>query len=190
MLPAEVRKHLFTVEEYHRMGEAGVFSEDDRVELVEGEIVQMTPIGWRHAQAVTALTTSLAAQVANRYDISVQNPLVVDDYGEYQPDLAVLEKDREGGRPPLASEAALVVEVADSSLSYDKDVKFPLYAGASITEAWLVDLRSDRIEVHSEPRAPAGGYSRAEVYGRGETVRSATLEGLKISVEEMLGVNT
>lgn len=188
MLPAEVQKHRFTIEEYHRMGEAGVFSEDDRVELVEGEIVEMTPIGWRHTQVVTVLTTALASRLADRYDVSVQNPLIVDDHGEYQPDLALLKKDRESGRLPVAGDAALVLEVADSSLSYDRDVKFPLYARASIDEAWLVDLRSDRVEVYSAPRQQAGGYGRVEVYGRGETLRSASLDGLEISVDEILGI--
>lgn len=171
------------------MGEAGVFSEDDRVELVEGEIVQMTPIGWRHARVVTALTTALAARLTGRYDISVQNPLVVDDYGEYQPDLALLERNRVGERQPVADEAALVIEVADSSLSYDKDVKFPLYARAGIAEAWLIDLRNDRIEIHSEPSLQAGGYSRVEVYGRGETLHSTRLADTQLPVTEILGVN-
>jgi Uma2 family endonuclease len=167
------------------MGEAGIFGEDDRVELVEGEIVEMTPIGWRHAQAVTTLTTILAQQVAASYDISVQDPLTLHSHTQHQPDLALLSKDRPLDRIPEAKEAPLVVEVADTSLGYDREVKLPLYARAGIPEAWLVDLNGGAIEVHTEPSSE--GYKSRRIARRGETVVSGAVEEVFVGVHEVLG---
>lgn len=183
----EVKSYRFSVEEYHRMGEAGIFGEDDRVELIDGEVVEMTPIGWRHAQVVTALTTMLAGRLAERYDLSVQNPLALGDYGEPQPDLALLRRDRETGRLPAAGDALVAIEVSDTSVSYDRSIKLPLYAGSGLAEAWLADLTADRIEVHADPREAAGGYGTVEVFGRGETLRSRSVPGLELTVDRVLG---
>lgn len=185
MLEAEVAKHRFTVEEFHKMGEAGIFGEDDRVELVEGEIVEMTPIGWRHVESVNALTGVRAdLREAGRFVVSVQNPLVLGEHGEHYPDLVLYRKGVRG-RVPEAGDALVVVEVADTSVSYDRNVKLPLYASAGVPEAWLVDLRAGAIEVHSAPRA--GGYGTVRTYARGEVVRSATLaEVVAFGAEEVL----
>jgi Uma2 family endonuclease len=173
VLEAEVAKHRFTVEEFRKMGEAGIFGEDDRVELVEGEIVEMTPIGWRHVESVNALTGVLAdLREAGRFVVSVQNPLVLGEYGEHYPDL-VLYQAGVRGRVPEAGDALVVVEVADTIVSYDRNVKLPLYARAGVPEAWLVDLRAGIVEVHSGPHA--GAYGTVRTYARGEVVRSATL---------------
>jgi Uma2 family endonuclease len=185
-----VIKHRFTVEEYHKMGEAGIFSEDDRVELVGGEIVEMAPIGDRHVECVIRLTRLL-----NRWTIldappglrdtlvSVQNPLRLDGIAEPQPDLALL-KDR-GGKTgvPDAEDVIFVVEVADTSLEYDRTVKLPLYARAGIPEAWLVDLRHDTVEVHTDPGAR--GYGAVIRAGRGESVPSSVVR-LQILTDEIL----
>ncbi|MDQ3864785.1 MAG: Uma2 family endonuclease [Actinomycetota bacterium] len=185
MLEAEVAKHRFTVEEFRKMGEAGIFGEDDRVELVEGEIVEMRPIGWRHVESVNALTGALAdLRSAGRFVVSVQNPLVVGEHGEHYPDV-VLYRAGISGRVPEAGDALVVVEVADTSVSYDRNVKLPLYARAGVPEAWLVDLRAGVVEVHSEPRA--GGYGAVRTYARGEVVRSATLaEVVAFGADEVL----
>jgi Uma2 family endonuclease len=170
---AGVAKHRFTVEEFRKMGEAGIFGEDDRVELVEGEIVEMTPIGWRHVESVNALTGVLAdLRGAGRFVVSVQNPLVLGEHGEHYPDL-VLYQAGVRGRVPEARDALVVVEVADTSVSYDRNFKLPLYASAGVPEGWLVDLRAGIVEVHSGPRA--GGYGAVRMYTRDEMVRSATL---------------
>jgi Uma2 family endonuclease len=183
MLPAEVGKHRFTVEEFHKMGEAGIFSEDNRVELVEGEIVEMAPIGWRHMEAVNDLARLLFGLAGGRYTISVQNPLVVGEHGEHYPDL-VLYRAGVRGRVPEAGDALVVVEVADTTVSYDRNVKLPLYARAGVPEAWLVDLRAGVVEVHSEPRE--GGYGAIRRYARSERVRSATLAGVVFPADEVL----
>lgn len=173
MSEAGVAKHRFTVEEFRKMGEADIFGEDDRVELVEGEIVEMTPIGWRHVESVNALTGVLAdLRGAGRFVVSVQNPLVLGEHGEHYADL-VLYQSGVRGRVPEARDALVVVEVADTSITYDRSIKLPLYASAGVPEAWLVDLRAGVVEVHLGPRA--GGYGAVRMYTRGEVVRSATL---------------
>ena len=114
------------------MGEAGIFAEDDRMELVEGEIVEMTPIGWRHVESVNALTGVLAdLRGIGRFVVSVQNPLVLGEHGEHYPDL-VLYREGVRGRVPEARDALVVVEVADTSVSYDRNVKLPLYARSGV----------------------------------------------------------
>ena len=185
LLEAGVTKHRFTVEEFRKMGEAGIFAEDDRMELVEGEIVEMTPIGWRHVESVNALTGVLAdLRGIGRFVVSVQNPLVLGEHGEHYPDL-VLYREGVRGRVPEARDALVVVEVADTSVSYDRNVKLPLYARAGVPEAWLVDLRAGVVEVHSGPHA--GGYGAVRTYARGEVVRSATLaEVVAFRADEVL----
>jgi Uma2 family endonuclease len=178
------KTHSFTVEEFRKMGEAGIFGEDDRVELVEGEIVEMAPIGWRHVESVNALTGVLAdLRRAGGFVVSVQNPLVLGEHGEHYPDL-VLYRVGVRGRVPEAGDALVVVEVADTSVSYDKNVKLPLYARAGVPEAWLVDLRAGVVEVYSEPRE--GGYGAIRRYARGERVRSATLVEVVFEADEVL----
>jgi Uma2 family endonuclease len=172
---AVAKKHLFTVEEYHRMGETGIFGEDDRVELIDEEVVEMPPIGWRHAWAVTRLTTILVGWSAERCVASVQNPITLSLHdGEPLPDL-VLVKDLPVGRLPGPEDALLVIEVADTSLEYDRERKLPLYARAGMPEVWIVDLRNDAVEVYSEPAADKAGYARAERLSPDGRVTSATL---------------
>lgn len=180
------KKHRFTVEEFHKMGESGIFSEDDRVELVEGEIVEMTPIGWRHARVVTSLTTILASNFGHLCDVSVQNPLTLGDHGEHQPDLALLEKTHPADRAPRAEDALLVIEVSDTSLRYDLEVKLPLYAPAGVREVWILDLSHDVVRAHAG--TSAGGYETVREYRRGDYVAQALPleEEIVLSVDEIL----
>ena len=177
-----VKRRRFTVEEYRKMGEAGIFHEDDRVELIDGEVVEMSPIGWRHMWCVNALTMLLARLAQGRYVVSVQNPLTISEHGEPQPDL-VLIKDLPPGRLPTPEDVLLVVEVSDTTLAYDRNVKLARYAEAGIPEAWLTDLSEDRFEVHSEPGSD--GYRKTARYSRGERVESATLS-LAFDADEVL----
>ncbi len=185
--PQAIKQHRFTVEEYHKMGEAGIFSEDDRVELIDGEVVEMTPIGWRHMWCVRRLIRLLAgfAETSSgvRYEVDAQNPIALGEHGEPQPDLVLL-LDPPVGRLPGPGDVALVVEVADASLAFDRNVKLTRYSEAGIPEAWLIDLNADRFEVHSEPASD--GYRRTARYGRGERVESATLPNLALDVDEAL----
>jgi Uma2 family endonuclease len=183
MLPAEITRHRFTVEEYHKMAEAGVFSEDDRVELMEGEVLQMTPIGWRHARCVSNLNMLLARFAGTRYVVSVQNPITVDEHDEPQPDLALL-RELPTGRLPGPEEVVLVVEVSDTTLSYDQNVKLPLYARTGISEAWIVDLQGG-VEVHADPRP--NGYARTSRYDSEDgQLRSEAFQDLALPENQIL----
>ena len=163
---------------------AGVLGEDDRVELVEGEIVQMAPVGARHAASVNALARLLQRQVGDRALVSVQNPVRLSPRSEPQPDLAVLAWRDDGYRDELPGPAdvLLVVEVAESSVATDRDVKLPLYGRAGIGEAWLVDLPAGTIEVHTGP-SPAG-YRERSVHGIGAFVSPVGLVAAVVPVGE------
>ena len=183
----EVTRHSFTVAEYRRMGEAGIFSEDDRVELIGGEVVEMSPIGERHAACVAVLTQLITLKLRLSALVWAQNPVVLDDYSEPQPDLAVLKPRPDNYRTskPTPGDVLLVIEVSDSTLEYDRGVKMPLYAGAGIPEAWLVNLPDERIEVYSDPEG--GEYRNARPFARGQRLQSQTLASLRVSVSKVLG---
>ena len=177
-------RRRFTVEDYHRMGEAGILTEDDRVELIEGTIVELSPIRDPHARAVNHLTEFLVVRLAGGdVTVSVQNPIRLSGDTEPQPDLAVLR-----GRDRGLAEAAdvlLVIEVADTSRRYDRNVKLPLYAAAGIPEAWLVDLVARTIERHAEPRD--GRNRQTTIARRGESLASTVLPAVILSVDAVLG---
>jgi len=182
---AQPVKRRFTVEEYHRMGEAGIFHPDDRVELIEGAIVQMSPIGQLHAFTVMMLNNLLVQAVAGRALVSPGNPVRLTRWTEPQPDLMLLRLDadyREEFVEPR--HVLLVVEVADTSLAYDRGVKLRLYAQAGILEVWIVDVQHERVEVH---RDPAGeGYRTVEVVPRTGRLSPAALPDAQIAVAEIL----
>src|SRR5512147_87129 len=136
------RRHRLTIADYHRMGEAGVFAHDARVELIEGEVIDMPPIGSRHARAVNYLNMHLVEAVRRSAVVAVQNPVTLDEHTEVQPYVAVLRirADLYGISHPRPGDVLLVIEVADTSVRYDLDVKWPLYARAGIPEVWVVDL--------------------------------------------------
>jgi Uma2 family endonuclease len=138
----QLQRRLFTADEFHRIAEAGILREDDRVELVDGEIVEMTPIGSHHAACVDRLNVLLQRSVDGRGIVRVQGPIRLDAHSEPQPDLSVLalRTDFYASAHPTPSNVLLVVEVAETSARYDRDIKIPLYARAAIPETWLVDL--------------------------------------------------
>ena len=176
-------KRLLTVDEFQGMAEAGYFSPDERLELIRGEIVEMTPIGDPHAFAVMMVVDALAA-LRPKAILSPQNPLRLPGQTAVpQPDVALLKRRRDyKARPPRYEDVLLIVEVADSSLAYDRDTKMPLYAEAGIPEAWLVDLGADVILVHRRPLS--GRYRDVRPYRRGEVIE---IEGEVFSVDEILG---
>lgn len=180
-------KRRFTVEEYDRMGETGVLSEDDRVELIDGEVVLMTPIGRRHIVAHATLTTLLAQQLAGRAIVWPQGALRVAPDSELQPDVIVLRPrpDAYLREDPRSDDVLLVVEIADTSLHADRTVKLPLYAQAGIREAWLVDLVNMVVEVH---RAPApGGYRELFRVDRNGILRLQAFSDISVPAGDLLG---
>jgi Uma2 family endonuclease len=181
------RRRRFTVHEYHRMAEVGILHEDDRVELIEGDIVEMNPIGGRHAKCVAELTWLLSRQLNDELRLGVQNPVRLADYGEPQPDIAVLrisERYR-AGELPESEDVLLLIEVSDTTLYYDRDVKLPLYARAGIPEVFIVDLPGEAIERHHEPSG--NGYRRMERVRRGASLASEVLPALTLWVDAVLG---
>ena len=177
----------FTVDTYHRLGELGILDEDDRVELLDGQIVAMTPIGGAHAACVFRLNNLLARRSPSDTGVSMQNPVVLAERWEPLPDIALLRRpgDLGGAWLPGPQDVLLVIEVADTSLERDRDVKIPRYAAAGIPEAWLVDLAGDAVTVYREPGPD--GYGEIVTVSRGETLRPLSLPGLAVGVDEILG---
>jgi len=157
------RRHRFTAEEYHRMGEAGLFGEDDRVELIEGEIVEMTPIGSRHAGTVIRLNRLLGQAVGDRAIVASQSPLRLGTTSEPQPDIALLRPrdDFYTTSHPGSGDVLLLIEVAEASLRYDREVKLPLYARHGIPAVWLVDLAGRELTAYEQPAGD--GYRQTRV---------------------------
>ena len=186
-MSVEAVRRRFTVAEYRSMSQAGILSEDDRVELLEGEIVQMSPIGRRHAACVKRLNRMLSELVGREAIVSVQDPVRVGMDSEPQPDVALLRwrSDFYAGALPEAGDAQLVVEVAESSSQTDRLVKVPLYARGGVPEVWLVDLAEDVVEVHRGPGAD--GYGEVLRVGRGEHLSPQELPVVGVSVSELLG---
>jgi len=180
--------YKFTVAEYNRMAEAGILREDDRVELIEGEIVRMSAIGNRHLGAVNRLNALFASLAINRRAVvSVQNPVIIGQYSEPEPDGVLLRFTDTfyGDRTPVAEDVLLLIEVADSSVDYDRLTKMAVYARAGVPEAWLVDLTQDRIELY---RGPAGGaFGEPTIFRRGDTLAPAAFPDMRAKVEDIIG---
>ena len=187
-MTVSLKTYRFTIDEYHRMGEAGIFSEDDRVELLAGAVIEMSPIGPLHAGTVARLTTLFSSRLGNRVIVWIQNPLLLRaEDSEPQPDVVLLHlrDDFYTRAHPEAHDVYLVIEVADTSLEVDRDVKFPLYARAGVVEAWLLDLSTERLEVYRHPSAH--GYQDVRLLQRGETITPLAFPDLILTVDDLLG---
>lgn len=177
----------FTVDEYYRMAEVGILGPDDRVELLDGEIVEMSPIGSRHAATVTRLQRLFERGAGDRSIGRVQQPVRLDRYSEPEPDIAVVaaREDFYATGHPGPDEILLIVEVADTSLRYDRHRKLPSYARAGIPEVWLVDLTLDRVEIYREPSSD--GYASQQILGRDATLTPLLLPDVAIRVADLFG---
>jgi Uma2 family endonuclease len=151
--PLGPSRHPITVSEYFRMGEAGVLDPETRCELVEGEIIDMPPIGPPHASKINRLADLLTAAVRGRAIVSAQNPVILGDLSAPQPDLALLRyrDDYYSQAHPQPADILLLIEVADTSLAHDRDIKLPLYARFQVPEVWIVDIPGRHLDVHREP---------------------------------------
>lgn len=177
------QRHRLTVEDFHRMGEAGILRDDARVELIEGELVDMPPIGSEHAGAVMILIHILTRAVGEAAIVNAQNPVVLSADSEPQPDLMLLKPrdDFYTRSHPRPSDVLVLIEVADTSAHYDRTVKIPLYAHHGIPEVWLLDLPHKRLEVYRTPRPEHAAYQHAEQHGDG-TVSPLLLPSVAIDV--------
>ncbi len=183
----EPTRHSFTVADYYRMAEAGIFHEDSRVELIDGEIIDMVPIGPRHSRGVNRLAERLILRLQGTAYVSIQNPVRLDEHNEPEPDLVVARRraDDYAGGHPSREDILLVVEVADSSANYDRQTKAPMYAAAGIPDYWIVDLGHDHVLVLRDPTPT--GYATTRVYRRGEQLRPLAFPDLAVRIDDILG---
>jgi len=184
-MAAPLLKGPFTVDMYQRLPALGVLAENARVELIGGQVVEMSPIGDRHANCVRRLIRAFAPHVDVAI-IDVQDTLVLGEHDAPQPDLTVLKPRADAYRThPRPPDTLLVVEVADTTLTYDRDVKIPLYADAGIPEVWLVNLPADRIDVYRQP--VAGHYASVRAVSRGDTLSLLRLPDIIFAAVDILG---
>ena len=184
---AALPRRKFTVDEYHDFIEKGVFKPEERIELWEGEFIEMSPIGKRHAGIVAGLTAYLNHLFFNKFVVWSQNPIILGDFSEPQPDVCVLEKRDDFYRSvsATAADVLLAMEVSDSTVKYDRDVKFPRYAENGIRESWLIDLENDRVEIHTQPTV--NGYKLIKILHPGDIAESTIFDEIKIAVDDILG---
>jgi Uma2 family endonuclease len=183
----ELERRRFTVDEYLRMWDAGIFDDEDRLELIEGEILVMPPAGPPHASTTSALDQRLTLLLGMKVIIWGQNPLRIGDWSLPMPDVVVLQPDPDwyATRHPVPADVLVLVEVCDTSEAKDRRVKAPLYARAGVPELWLVLLKRDHIEVHTDPGPD--GYRNIAVLRRGDVLSPAALPEVQLPVDEVLG---
>ncbi len=186
-MTVQLARHRFTVEEFHRMAESRILTGDSRVELVEGELIEMTPIGSRHAACVDRLNRLFSQRVGEAAIVRVQNPIRLSRLSELQPDLVLARP-----KPDFYAEAhpgpeaiLLVVEVAETSAGVDREVKVPLYAQAGISEVWLVTLTQRTIAIYRDPTPT--GYREVRSIGLGEVLSPLALPEIVLPTEVVLG---
>ena len=180
------RPYRWTVAEYHDLAEKGIFSEDDRVELIDGEIIEMAPIGSDHAGNVKQLNHKFTVLLDQKALVSVQDPVIFGDHSEPEPDIALLHwrADFYKNANPTPADVFLIIEVADSSARYDRDIKVPLYARHDIPEVWLLDLQQRRLEVY---RHPVAGEYREIKHLRDGRIAPLLLPDAVIDLTELMG---
>jgi Uma2 family endonuclease len=179
--PPQLPRHKLSVEDFHRLGPAGVLDEDSRVELLRGDLIDMAPIGSMHAGVVAQLNLLLSRGVQDGL-VQVQNPVTIGDESELQPDLCVLRHRTDFYKHalPSAADVLLLIEVADTTLGYDRGHKIPLYAQAGIPEVWLVNIPERLVEVFTRP-GPAG-YGQISIRRGGDTLSSDRVLGVTVDI--------
>jgi Uma2 family endonuclease len=186
-MTVQILRWQFTVADFARMIEAGIFAEDDRVELIDGEVRAMSPIGPRHAAIVKRLNALMSRQVGDRTILSVQDPIQLTDYTEPQPDLAVLRlrEDFYVQAHPVPADVLVVVEVAETSLEYDREEKVPRYAQVYIPEVWLLDVERETVTQYTQPDGTC--YREEQTFQRGHILVSATVSDLRLALDDIFG---
>ncbi len=176
----------FTVDEFHLMAEAGILHEDDRLELIEGDIVDMSPVGIRHMATVKRLNDILTHRLRNKATISVQDPIRLDDESEPQPDIAVLKyrRDYYARQMPTAVDVLLLIEVADSTMPFDRNVKRALYARAGILEYWIINLNENQVELYRRPEN--GDYTEQLIARDQEMVTAVSFPDIAFPASDLI----
>jgi Uma2 family endonuclease len=181
-----LERRKFTLEEYHRLGDMGFLGEDDRVELIDGEIVEMSPICKKHNACLSRTNRTLIQQIRDRAIVYVQNSIIISD-NEPLPDIAILKPNPTdyADRYATAEDVLIIIEVADSSVAYDQEIKAPKYARARIQELWIVDLNDDMVWVYRNPSSKS--YLDIKAYKRGEKITLIAFSDITLQVNEILG---
>jgi Uma2 family endonuclease len=172
----------FCVDEYHRLIEAGVLGEDEHAELIDGVIFAVAPQGPAHAYVVQELNRLLVLQLGDEHRLRPQLPATLDDWNEPEPDLAIVLTEKTRSRKRHPDHALVVIEVAESSLRYDRQRKAPLYASRRIPEYWIVNVSERSVEVHRDPDPAALRYQITEVFRCGQAVVSQSVPAIRIEV--------
>lgn len=181
-LPPPLKRHRLSADDYQRLGETGVLPPDLRVELIDGEIIEMAPIGTRHRAMVSRLDRLLQRAVADRALVAVQTSFRLDPHSEPEPDIGVYRPraDFYATALPTPADTLLLIEVADSSLRYDREVKLPLYARRGVPELWIVDLDANLLRVHREPKGD--DFLQVSATATPRTVGIAALPGVELDL--------
>lgn len=180
-------RRLFNVDEYHLMAKAGILHEDDPIELINGEIIEMSPIGTPYINCVNRLTMLLVPMLVDKAIVSVQNPIRLNKFNEPEPDIAVLKlrEDEYAYGPPTPEDALLLIEIADTTVRYDTKVKIPLYANYGVPEVWLVDLNKQKVVVYTD--RSEGTYETKQTF-KGDTMMTASqMNEIQLSPEKIIG---
>jgi Uma2 family endonuclease len=186
-METEVTKKLFTVDEYYRMATAGILTENDRVELIDGEIIEMSPTGNRHKACVHRANVFFAEAFGRNAIVSNQSPLRLSNHTEPVPDVIVLKPvpDFYASRECRPEDVLFVVEVSETTLKYDKNTKLPRYAAAGVAEVWIEDLENDLLLVYRNPVGNA--FKKSIVLHRGESISPLIFPGVTFNVSDLIG---
>ena len=186
-MQTEITKKLFTVDEYYRMAEAGILAENIRTELIKGEVIEMSAMGARHAASVGRLTELLTPLFRGKASIRPQLPLHLNEFNEPLPDIALVKvrQDYYRARHPVPDDTLLAIEVSETSLAYDRDVKSGVYAAVRIQEFWVVDLAGDVLLVFRNPSK--GEYQTCLTFKRGDSITSLAFQEISLQVSDLLG---
>jgi len=184
-MTVQLLRRKFTVQQYHKMVESGILTENDRVELIRGEIIEMSPIGTKNAACVNRLVNLLVQLLGKLVIVAAQNPVALNDNSEPQPDVALLKPrdDFYENAHPQPEDIFLLIEVADTTVIYDREEKIPLYAQANITEVWLVDINAQVVEVYQQPTS--AGYQHMQQFTSGQTLSISGFTDINITVNEI-----
>ena len=186
-LPKWVARWKFDVHQYHAMAKAGVLNEDDRVELIDGEIAAMSSIGPEHVGAVNSSAEFWILALAGKATVQIQGSVRLDEWNEPQPDVAILKRRDDFYRSGLAGpdDVLLLIEVSDTSLRYDRRIKLALYARFGIPEFWIANIRARSIEVYTDP--VNGEYTSLQTFRRGQTITPTAFPDVVLPVSDIIG---
>ena len=186
-MAVDLKRYRFTRTDYHRMAQTGILKPDVRVELIDGEIVEMSPIGRPHRASVDRLNRLFTRGLDDDVIVRVQSSIALGEYGEPEPDIVLLRyrEDFYADSDEVPADILLIVEVADTSESYDRRTKGPLYARHGIPELWIADLNRAWITVYTDPTAD--GYGTTRVFRRGESLSPLACPTLTVAVDDVLG---